>query len=193
MLTPRPINRSLTNDRVLVDMQKMLAIHPNAFECLLFKAELDKPEQINHEKDVVGTLEAQEATFSYRSPVLTKAVELPFELSGLSMLAGGDGADVIDVPRQFLLQEMQVPEQSVIWIDELIDSKVKTTLLYVMSAEPIGKNGTAGYKYNMIPFELDPAALTADPDEELPPKQPDTTGKEKLGDIESVFGGFTVT
>lgn len=193
MLTPKPINRSVTNDRVLVDMQKMLDVHPNAFECLVFKAVLDKPEQLNHEKDVVGTLEEQEATFSYRSPVLTKAVELPYELSGLSMLAAGSGADILDVPRQFLLKEPQVPEQSVIWVDELIGSELKTTLLYVMGAEPIGKNGTAGFKYNVLPFELDPAALTADPNKELPPKQPDTTGKDKLGDIESIFGGFTVT
>lgn len=193
MLIPKPINRSTTNDRVLVDLQKMIAIHPNAFECLVFKVELDKPEIINHEQDVVGTIEEQESTFSYQSPVLTKAVELPFEHSGLQMLADGDGADVIDEPRQFLLQERSVPEQSVIWIDELVDSKVKTTLLYVMSAEPIGKNGTAGFKYNLIPFELDPSALTADPNDKLPPKQPDTVGKDKLGDIESVFGGFNVT
>ncbi|EII3125346.1 hypothetical protein LG822_002304 [Vibrio parahaemolyticus] len=136
------------------DLQKTLDISPNAFDCLLFKAQLNALEHLE-DSDVVGNLEAREETFSYSSPSPTRAIELPNDGSSIQMLAFGDGTDEGEEVFQMLIKEPNVPEQSVIWIEELVDGEeIQVRLLYIVKAEAIGKNGSGGFKYHLMPFDV---------------------------------------
>lgn len=149
-----PIDRRRVFEPIYADLQKTLDINPNAFDCLIFKAELAALEHMD-EHDVVGNLEAREETFSYRSPTITRAIELPNEGVSIQMLALGDGTDEGEEVFQMLIKEPNVPEQSVLWIEErLSDDEIKVRLLYIVKAEPIGKNGAGGFKYHLMPFDV---------------------------------------
>lgn len=151
-----PINRSAISEQMALDLQKSLSIHPNSFECLLFRADLNALEDHTpNQEDVVGNLEAREETFSYSSPVKTRALELPNNDSSSVMLALGDDTDDGETPITMLIQAQSVPEQSVLWYEELVDdNNIKVTLMYVLSAKPIGKHGKGGFKYDLVPFDL---------------------------------------
>ena len=168
-----PINRSAISEQMALDLQKSLSIHPNSFECLLFRADLNALEDHTpNQEDVVGNLEAREETFSYSSPVKTRALELPNNDSSSVMLALGDDTDDGETPITMLIQAQSVPEQSVLWYEELVDdNNIKVTLMYVLSAKPIGKHGKGGFKYDLVPFDLGsdflPDKFEVTPDEPL--------------------------
>ncbi|HFQ5304556.1 TPA: hypothetical protein ACGVAU_004300 [Vibrio vulnificus] len=149
-----PIDRRRVFEPIYADLQKTLDINPNAFDCLLFKAQLNALEHID-DSDVVGNLEAREETFSYSSPTITRAIELLNDGDSIQMLAFGDGTDEGEEVFQMLIKEPNVPEQSVIWIEEQIaDGEIQVRLLYIVKAEPIGKNGSGGFKYHLMPFDV---------------------------------------
>lgn len=151
-----PINRSHISEQMAADLQKSLSFHPNSFECLLFRADLGAMEDHTPtQDDVVGTIEAREETFSYSSPVKTRALELPNDDSSSVMLALGDDTDDGETPVVMLIQAQSVPEQSVLWYEEQLDEgNIKVSLMYVLSADPIGKHGKGGFKYKLVPFDL---------------------------------------
>ncbi|NHB94559.1 hypothetical protein [Photorhabdus cinerea] len=149
-----PIDRRHVFQQIYGDLQKTLDINPNAFDCLLFKANLNALEHLSQD-DVVGNLESREETFSYSSPTITRAIELPNDSSSIQMMAFGDGTDEGEEIFQMLIKELNVPEQSVLWIEELTsDETVQVRLLYIIKAEPIGKNGAGGFKYHLMPFDV---------------------------------------
>ena len=147
-----PVDRRCVTDRAAADLQKIINQHPAAFKVLLFRAVLTT-EEVTDAKDVVGSVEEREKAISYQGPELTKAIELPGDLSGRYMLASGVGTlDDAEEPVVMLLQAQGVPEQSVVWIEEWVGDSVEVTTLYILSSSPIGKNGSGGTKYNFIPF-----------------------------------------
>ncbi|MFI3273310.1 hypothetical protein [Vibrio sp.] len=208
-----PINRSAISEQMALDLQKSLSIHPNSFECLLFRADLNALEDhAPNQEDVVGNLEAREETFSYSSPVKTRALELPNSDSSSVMLALGDDTDDGETPITMLIQAQSVPEQSVLWYEELVDdNNIKVTLMYVLSAKPIGKHGKGGFKYDLVPFDLGGDVLPGDSNNQLPTQDQglsdesidtitvesvsnqDDNLQNKVGSIADVFdGAFTL-
>ncbi|CCO46622.1 conserved hypothetical protein [Vibrio nigripulchritudo SOn1] len=191
MIRITPIDRRRVFESIYADLQKTLDINPNAFDCLLFKAQLNTLEHID-ESDVVGNLEAREETFSYSSPSPTRALELPNDGSSIQMLAFGDGADGGEEVFQMLLKEPSVPEQSVIWVEEQItDEEIRVRLLYIVKAEPIGKNGSGGFKYHLMTFNIDENELSSSPltTENIDPSiQNEVIESDgKVGTIDDVF------
>ncbi|WFQ78146.1 hypothetical protein PXH59_00425 (plasmid) [Xenorhabdus sp. SF857] len=149
-----PIDRRCVFHQIYSDLQKTLDINPHAFDCLLFKANLNALEHLDKD-DVVGNLESREETFSYSSPTITRAIELPNDSSSIQMMALGDGTDEGEDLFLMLIKELNVPEQSVLWIEEQInDETIHVRLLYIIKAEPIGKNGSGGFKYHLMPFDV---------------------------------------
>ncbi|MCC8380060.1 hypothetical protein [Xenorhabdus sp. PB30.3] len=149
-----PIDRRHVFQQIYGDLQKTLDINPNAFDCLLFKANLNALEHLS-QSDVVGNLESREETFSYSSPTITRAIELPHDSGSIQMMAFGDGTDEGEEVFQMLIKELNVPEQSVLWIEEQTsDETIQVRLLYIIKAEPIGKHGSGGFKYNLMSFDV---------------------------------------
>ncbi|MEJ3629741.1 hypothetical protein [Vibrio vulnificus] len=186
-----PIDRRRVFEPIYADLQKTLDINPNAFDCLLFKAQLNALEHID-DSDVVGNLEAREEAFSYSEPIITRAMELLNDGDSIQMLAFGDGTDEGEEVFQMLLKEPDVPEQSVIWIEEQIaDEEIQVRLLYIVKAEPIGKNGSGGFKYHLMPFNLDESEFL-DSAQVLESGESTTQAEkvesnERVGSIEDVF------
>lgn len=191
----QPIDRRQVTDIVAADLLKIIDQHPAAFDVLLFKADLQRVEQVTDTLDVVGTIESSENKFFYQRPMQTKAVELPRDLSGLQMLASGTGAlDASDEPVVLLLKEKNVPEQSVVWIEEqLSDDETKVTLLYILHSAPIGKHGQGGAKHFLIPFNgvlsqnpVDEDIHTPTTVEPLPESEPESVGV--ISDLSDFLG-----
>ncbi|MBD1229164.1 hypothetical protein [Xenorhabdus griffiniae] len=86
-------------------------INPHAFDCLLFKANLNALEHPDKD-DVVGNLESREETFSYSSPTITRAIELPNDSSSIQMMALGDGTNEGENLFLMLIKELNVSNNS---------------------------------------------------------------------------------
>ena len=154
MLSPRAIDNRAVTDIAAADLLKTIGQSPAAFEVLLFRASLDDHEEQSTVEDVVSNVEARETIISYQSPLLTKAIELPVDLGESFMLAGGnDSLDEREEPLCLLIEEANIPEQSVVWIEEqLDDNETKVSMYYLLHSRPIGKNGLGGAKHYFIPF-----------------------------------------
>ena len=75
MTTPRDYRS--THAALAGNVQVMLLNHPDAFEALLYKADLAHPETVAPGVDVVGALDTEERTLEYADPVPCKAMIVP--------------------------------------------------------------------------------------------------------------------
>lgn len=185
MLTP--INHRPATDLVAMDILKTIDQNPAAFDLMVFKANYEDPEYTTEVPDLVGSMEAREKTISFSEPIITRGVLLPPDLTGSLMLAPGFGAldDGLDAPIMALIREPGIPEQSVVWMEEIQpDDTIRVTLLYVLKSEAIGVNGAAGSRHVLLPFNqgLDvlPDIYTDDDMPQWLPKPVDKTMKDRL-------------
>jgi len=164
-MTLAPINRRAVSDAVAADLNKMISAHPEAFDVLIFKASEAAPIETGQD-DVVGSFEAQERPLIYAEPIASKAIELPSDGTGVQILMDGTDSDSLpDEPVVFLIQESDIPQQSVIWLEEVMpDDDIRITLLYLLRSEGIGKGAAGGKRHLLVPFTMDPALLTNAPD-----------------------------
>ena len=185
MLTP--INHRPATDLVAMDILKTIDQNPAAFDLMVFKANYEDQEYTTEVPDLVGSMEAREKTISFSEPIITRGVLLPPDLTGSLMLAPGFGAldDGLDAPIMALIREPGIPEQSVVWMEEIQpDDTIRVTLLYVLKSEAIGVNGAAGSRHVLLPFNqgLDvlPDIYTDDDMPQWLPKPVDKTMKDRL-------------
>ena len=121
------------------NVQVMLLNHPDAFEALLYKADLAHPETVAPGVDVVGALDTEERTLEYADPVPCKAMIVPsFDPFPVSL--DGDRADgEQSAPVVLLISVQDVPYQSVIqWTEYVDDTNTRDVALYVGHSEQIG-------------------------------------------------------
>lgn len=185
MLTP--INHRRATDLVAMDILKTIDQNPAAFDLMVFKANYEDQEYTTEVPDLVGSMEAREKTISFSEPIITRGVLLPPDLTGSLMLAPGFGAldDGLDAPIMALIREPGIPEQSVVWMEEIQpDDTIRVTLLYVLKSEAIGVNGAAGSRHVLLPFNqgLDvlPDIYTDDDMPQWLPKPVDKSIKDRL-------------
>lgn len=186
MLTP--INHRPVTDHVAMDILKTIDQNPAAFDLMVFKANYEDQEHTTEVPDLVGSMEAREKTISFSEPVITRGVLLPPDLTGSLMLAPGFGAldDGLDAPMTVLIREPGIPEQSVVWMEEMQpDDTIRVTLLYVLKSEAIGVNGAAGSRHVLLPFNqgLDVLPDIYTDGDDMPqwlPKPVDKTMKDRL-------------
>lgn len=190
MLSPislKAIDNRVVTDITAADLQKTISQSPAAFELLLIRAELDSHEEQTDVEDVVSNVEHREAIISYQSPVLTKALQLPVDLGDAYMLASG--ADSLDEPEEpicLLIDEQDIPEQSVVWIEEAIaDDETKVSTFYLLHSRPIGKNGLGGAKHYFVPFTGYLGGFP-EPEQTSPVEEPEVTPERKAPEDESV-------
>jgi hypothetical protein len=133
-------------------MDIFLQRHPDAIDAILFKADHAHQETSSVMSDVVGSMEAEERALTYLSPVVTRIFPFPPE-AVLSADDYGDHCDGnMDQPIAVLIEEPDVPKQSIIQYEEYISpTEVRAVALYVVHAEMLG--GEAGKKYYCMPFQ----------------------------------------
>lgn len=142
------------------DFKIMMDNHPEAFECLIFKAlECSTNPSDGLTEDFASALEKKEESISYASPVPSKAIILPEE--GISFQTFGDGLDGDAALNEngmttLLLREESVPNQSVVLWKEYTgktDSEVKEVYMYILSSDTYGVAPVLGIKHHCISFD----------------------------------------
>ncbi len=145
-----------TGQALAANIQAMIENHPDSFECDLYEAIPSQVETVAPGVDVVGTLESEERSISYKTPVEIRAILVPApELALLGVTVDGAEADgYMDAPVVLRLSAPKVPEQSIIKYFEYIDDdEVKEVLLYVQSSVAIGKAPGAGLLHYCLPYQ----------------------------------------
>jgi len=158
-----PINNTKLTDAVYADMQKTIEFSPAAFDIIIFKADPEAATTANNTEmiDVVGSLEARENEVSFSHPISSMALEIPSEgyQTELMVAMGGMSDGFQDDPIAMLILEPNVPEQSVIYIKEVIGDTEKIKTYFIDRVQPIAKEGLAGAKYYLLPFSMDHSVL----------------------------------
>lgn len=142
------------------DFATMLESHPEAFDCLFYKAELGTKEVTAPSiiEDVVGDIEGTQRTIEYADPVPSRAMVAPDTASSNAYEAGhGEDYYSEEEPVVILLNEVIVPKQSIIkWTEKTeIDSEnteEKTVSYYILESKPFGRAPVAGMKHYCIPL-----------------------------------------
>lgn len=141
------------------DMATMLDNHPDAFDCLIFKAIPGSEENVAADvTDLAGSLESTTRAIDYADPMPSRCMIVPDEGLRLAALSNGTDADYWseEQPLAVVLKEQDVPKQSVIrWreFSEDPDGEPRTVTMYVLRSEPFGKSPIAGMKHFCIPFQ----------------------------------------
>lgn len=143
------------------DIDTLLDTHPDAFECLLFKAIIGSEEQLTPDvTDYAGSLESTKVGISYADPIKTKAFMLPEEGFRLPALMDGSDADYYDnegqQPIVLLIKEKDVPQQSVIrWREAADDANAepRTITMYILRSDSMGRSPSVSkMRHYCIPF-----------------------------------------
>ena len=127
-------------------------VHPDEFDCLLFRAEEPVDEIIVPGEDAVGLVESNERPVTYADPVPARARKVPGSVPVVATddAAGPDGD--MDAPVILVLNVADVPTQSVVqYTEHVAGGAVREVSVYVaMSAAT-----RAGMvKHYCIPFRL---------------------------------------
>lgn len=124
-----------------------------AFECLIYKPLMSSEGNETDDIEHVGTLEHKETKLTYSGLVKTRAVELPGDLEGRSIVATGEFGSGETDATTFVFQDTEVPEQSIILVNDVIPGgEIQTMLYYALKILPIGKHGAAGKKHVLIAY-----------------------------------------
>ncbi len=143
------------------DIDTLLDTHPDAFECLLFKAIIGSEEQLAPDvTDYAGSLESTKVGISYADPIKTKAFMLPEEGFRMPALMDGSDADYYDndgqQPVVLLIKEKDVPQQSVIrWREAADDANAepRTITMYILRSDSMGRSPSVSkMRHYCIPF-----------------------------------------
>jgi len=126
----------------------------DAFDCLLYRANIDEPESVTTEEDTVGSLESKERTLTYQLPVLCRVVIVP-DGSPKEVDIEGDVSSLdVAAPVVMLLTEVNVPEQSVIQYREYIsDEDVRDITMYVLKSGWVGDAPGVCPKHYCLPMQ----------------------------------------
>lgn len=128
--------------------------HPDAFDCLLFRADGASAEVIAPGADVVGSLESNERAISYLDPILARAVKVP---DGLPVSVSNDSTEPDGFQEQpviLILNVNDAPKQSIIQYNEYVDMlNVRQVNLYIVQSDSIGSLPGAGLRHYCMPFQ----------------------------------------
>ncbi len=169
MLQAKPINRSVVTDVLQADLFRILEQSGESFEVMVFKAAMASEGAETDASEFVGTLEAQETKLTYQSPITCKAIELPNNMQGEFITAsGGFGDGELQEATTMVFSDPEIPEQSLILMNEQVGESIVSSMFYVLDVLPIGKHGAAGKKHLLIPFRGDVMILLDANDDDIP-------------------------
>lgn len=153
----RIINQHLpATGQLSADIKATIENHAMSFDVLVFPAENTQLEPISEGvmQDVVGTLEQDTRTQAFGEVFSSAALEPLNEISHYNMTA--DGVDYGLQQEQgvfkLLIAKGPVPERSVVAFVVDTDQGLVLRVMYVLSAESVGRKATAGIIYNLIPY-----------------------------------------
>jgi hypothetical protein len=160
-LTPR--DHRPTALVVSKDFKTMLDQHPEAFDCLIFKANLESATTSQENvlvQDFATGIESDSLTISYADPIPSRA-KIHVEEGQLfsSYADGGDsiaGSPDDSSPMVLLLKEDSIPRQSVVMWKEMIgqdDTEIKEVYMYILHSASHGVAPVIGVKHYCIPFD----------------------------------------
>ena len=160
MLQAKPINRSAVTDELQADLFRIIELSDESFDVMVFKAVMSSEGAETDQSEFVGTLEAQETKLTYQSPTICKAIELPNNMQGEFITASGMvGDSELQETTTMVFSDPEIPEQSLILMNEQVGDCIVTSLFYVLDILPIGRHGMAGKKHLLIPFRGDVMSL----------------------------------
>lgn len=157
----KPRNFNPVAEKLRADFFNLLELSNEAFEVLILKAKIESEGYQTDSQEVVGTLEQKESKLLYQSAIESKAIELINNENELMfMTASNEWGDTeqADVSIMFF-SEPEVPEQSIVLVNDQVGEKVVTSAYYVLDSLPLNRHGTAGKKHRLIPFRGDIGAL----------------------------------
>jgi hypothetical protein len=141
------------------DFANMLDNHPDAFDCLLYKAIRSTPENLvlGLVDDVVGAAEGSERKIEYADPVQTRGMLVPEEQFLFAAYTDGaidENVGSAEQPLVLLLKEAEVPKQSVVtWVEFTGQgAATKEVRVYILESKAFGKAPSAGLKHYCIPM-----------------------------------------
>jgi hypothetical protein len=141
------------------DFLTMLNTHPDAFDCLVYKAIRSTAEDTvaGLVDDVVGALEGSERKIDYADPEQARAMLIPEEgfLFGAYSDGTGEVAATTEQPLVLLLSVPEVPKQSAVaWKEQTGQgaADVKDVAVYILESKAFGKAPVVGEKHYCIPF-----------------------------------------
>lgn len=157
MATPRDYRER--SEALSTDFTTMLEEHPDAFDCLLYRAVRDTAENVVEGLvvDVVGSSEGSERKIDYADPVETRAMLVPEEqFMFLAYTEGSTDENIgsTDQPLVLLINEQNVPKQSIVTWTEYTGQgeETKEIRVYILESKAFGKAPTAGLKHYCIPM-----------------------------------------
>lgn len=143
-----PVNRGIIADQVLADIQKIIKVHPSAFDVILCEAILTKPTN-----EGVGDLDYENQEIDWSDPVTIKCIEVTKEMAPQVMRNHGIGPTGEYEEPLLVLLEKTVAEQSLVITIELDgEGKVQEKVMSIIEATGIGRDGRGGSIYKLIPF-----------------------------------------
>ena len=160
-------NTTAVSGIVAGDLDLIISANPESFDVVLFKANSETKETVTHETDLVGSLESNERKIAYAPPVVVAALEPLVDIVGYPMLSAGGGYGLQQDQGPYkLLIAGTVPKQSVIAFPVAQhDGTHVIRVMYVLSAESLGRKAPAGYVYTLIPYVGGPEQIqTVTPD-----------------------------
>lgn len=191
----RPRGYTPLSSVIARDLAKVLAQHPEAFDCLVFKAIKGTEETLALNEDVVGTLESGARSLEYEPPVKGRAMIVYDE--ALTFGALGDGlAENFHSASQSINLVLSVDGvrtySFVQWLEyptaEAMEPQART--VYVLESLPAGRTLGVGMVYRCLPLAaMGEVPDIPEPDEgEEPPVGADaepsfiaTAGKDPVG------------
>lgn len=154
--------RDFTNRSAVLsdDIITMLDEHPDAFDCLLYRAVRSSVENVVEGlvEDVVGKSEGSERKIDYADPIETRAMLVPEEQFLFTAYTSGsvdENMGSTDQPLVLMLKEQNIPKQSVVtWLEYTGDgTTTKEVRVYVLESKTFGKSPTAGLRHYCIPMK----------------------------------------
>lgn len=143
-----------TGQAISDNLRTFITNHPDAFDCLLFRADTSAIETIAPGTDVVGSLESNERAITYLNPIPARAVKVP---DGLPMSASNDAMEpdgFQEQPVVLILNVSDTPKQSIVQYNEYVDAlNVRRVNLYIVQSESMGSMPGAGLRHYCIPFQ----------------------------------------
>jgi hypothetical protein len=137
----------------------MLDNHPDAFDCLLYKAQRATAESVvvGLVEDVVGASEGSERKIEYADPIETRAMLVPEEQFLFSAYTDGstdENFGSTGQPIVLVLKEHDVPKQSVVtWLEYTGQGvETKENRVYILESRGFGKSPSAGLRHYCIPM-----------------------------------------
>lgn len=142
------------------DFATMLDNHPDAFDCLVYKAMRSTAENVVEGllDDVVGSSEGSERKIEYADPVEGKAMLVPEDMFFFGAYTDGSTDENIgtaDQPLVLLLSVPDVPKQSVVsWLVYTDQAgTTKENRVYILESKSFGIAPSAGLKHYCIPMK----------------------------------------